>query len=658
MLHSTNNFPEFTGRVCPAPCEAACTLNINDDPVGIKSIEHFIIDKGWEEGWVAPQPPARKTGKRVAVVGSGPAGLACAQQLARAGHDVVAVREERPHRRPAALRHSRLQDGEAPDRPAHGADVGRGRRVPAERRTSASTCRRSSCSTSSTRSRSPAAPSSRATCRCRAASSPACTSRWSSCRSRTRSSPATRVPTRSSATGKHVVVIGGGDTGSDCVGTSNRQGAQSVTQFELLPQPPEQENKPLVWPYWPIKLRTSSSHEEGCERDWAVATKRFEGSERQGREARRRARRVAEGRRRADEDGRGAGHRVRRSRPTSCCSRWASPARCTTGLLEQFGVARDRAQQRQGEHRRLPHVGRRRSSPPATCAAASRSSCGRSAKAASARASVDEFLMGATELAALSSAARTRWRPSSRSTSTELAPGADARSAADSRCARSKRAACWCCRTSSFALTPAERRFLSPAWSDGRAKNISLDGDALRARAARPPTARELAAMIGALRDDARGARRRALPALCAVRQARAHELPAAARRSAASVSWRKDDSRLHVDAFPSRPNRRRAHPARVLQRQSRRADRVWRVGEPFEAMAQTLLPRMRVRFAGAAARARGAARHQGRAQRVRPPDARAARSREGGSRLPARIARSRSCASRRARRGSASPTR
>ena len=137
VLHSTNNFPEFTGRVCPAPCEAACTLNINNDPVGIKSIEHFIIDKGWEEGWVVPQPPAKKTGKRVAVVGSGPAGLACAQQLARAGHDVVRVREGRPHRRAAPLRHSRLQDGEAPDRPPDGADVGRGRRVPPRAATSA-----------------------------------------------------------------------------------------------------------------------------------------------------------------------------------------------------------------------------------------------------------------------------------------------------------------------------------------------------------------------------------------------------------------------------------------------------------------------------------------------------------------------------------------
>ena len=137
VLHSTNNFPEFTGRVCPAPCEAACTLNINNDPVGIKSIEHFIIDKGWEEGWVHPQPPPARTGKRVAVVGSGPAGMACAQQLARAGHQVVAVREEQPHRWLAALRDPRFQDGKASHRPSHRANVGRRRRIPRQ-----SACRR------------------------------------------------------------------------------------------------------------------------------------------------------------------------------------------------------------------------------------------------------------------------------------------------------------------------------------------------------------------------------------------------------------------------------------------------------------------------------------------------------------------------------------
>ncbi len=276
VLHSTNNFPEFTGRVCPAPCEAACTLNLNDDPVGIKSIEHFIIDRGWEEGWVAPQPAAVKTGKRVAVIGSGPAGLACAQQLARAGHDVVVF--EKADRIGGLLRYGipdfkmekHLIDrrmaqmsvegvtfrpgvevgndmsaedilaqfdavvmaggAEAPrDLPVPGRDLGgvhfAMEFLPQQNRVIAGD----------------------------------------------------ELESQIRATGKHVVVIGGGDTGSDCVGTSNRHGAKSVTQFELLPQPPEHENKPLTWPYWPIKLRTSSSHEEGCARDWAVATKRFEG---------------------------------------------------------------------------------------------------------------------------------------------------------------------------------------------------------------------------------------------------------------------------------------------------------------------------------------------------------------------------------------------
>jgi len=278
VLHSTNNFPEFTGRVCPAPCEAACTLNINNDPVGIKSIEHFLIDKGWAEGWVVPQPPAAKTGKRVAVVGSGPAGMACAQQLARAGHDVVLFEkadriggllrygipdfkmekhlvdrrmaqmaeegvEFRPNTNvgvdiaPATLLDEfdavALTGGaEAPrDLPVPGRDLGgvhfAMEFLPQQNKVVAGDA----------------------------------------------------VPDQISAAGKHVVVIGGGDTGSDCVGTSNRHGALSVTQFELLPQPPDVENKPLVWPYWPIKLRTSSSHEEGVNRDWAVATKRFEGTD-------------------------------------------------------------------------------------------------------------------------------------------------------------------------------------------------------------------------------------------------------------------------------------------------------------------------------------------------------------------------------------------
>jgi glutamate synthase (NADPH/NADH) small chain len=276
VLHSTNNFPEFTGRVCPAPCEEACTLNINDDPVGIKSIEHFLIDKGWEEGWVVPQPPAQKTGRRVAVVGSGPAGMACAQQLARAGHDVVLF--EKADRIGGLLRYGipdfkmekHLVDRRMAQMAEEGVEFRPNANVGVDVDPQALLAEFDAIALTG------------------GAEAP-------------RDLP---VPGRDLsgihfamdflpqqnkvvagdllqgqilAGGKHVVVIGGGDTGSDCVGTSNRQGALSVTQFELLPQPPEVENKPLVWPYWPIKLRTSSSHEEGVHRDWAVATKRFEG---------------------------------------------------------------------------------------------------------------------------------------------------------------------------------------------------------------------------------------------------------------------------------------------------------------------------------------------------------------------------------------------
>ncbi|MFA5911983.1 MAG: glutamate synthase subunit beta [Burkholderiales bacterium] len=280
-LHSTNNFPEFTGRVCPAPCEAACTLNINNDAVGIKSIEHAIIDKGWEMGWVVPLPPARKTGKKVAVVGSGPAGMACAQQLARAGHDVVLY--EKNDRIGGLLRYGipdfkmekRLIDRRVEQMRAEGVEFRVSRQVGG--------------------SGADAVPAKKLLQEFDAVV-------LSGGAERPRDLPVPgreldgvhfameflpqqnkvvagdRVAGQISAAGKHVVVIGGGDTGSDCVGTSNRQGAASVSQFELLPQPPLHENKPLVWPYWPTKLRTSSSHEEGCQRDWSVATKRFEGA--------------------------------------------------------------------------------------------------------------------------------------------------------------------------------------------------------------------------------------------------------------------------------------------------------------------------------------------------------------------------------------------
>jgi glutamate synthase (NADPH/NADH) small chain len=276
VLHSTNNFPEFTGRVCPAPCEAACTLNINDDAVGIKSIEHFIIDKGFAEGWVEPQPAAHKTGRRVAVVGSGPAGMACAQQLARAGHDVVLF--EKADRIGGLLRYGipdfkmekALIDRRMQQMAAEGVTFRPGTEV----------------------GRDLSAESLVADFDAVVLSGGAETPRDLDVPGRGLSGvhfameflpqqnkvvAGDPVRNQIKATGKHVVVIGGGDTGSDCVGTSNRHGAASITQFELLPQPPASEDKPLVWPNWPIKLRTSSSHEEGCSRDWAVTTKRFEG---------------------------------------------------------------------------------------------------------------------------------------------------------------------------------------------------------------------------------------------------------------------------------------------------------------------------------------------------------------------------------------------
>jgi len=286
VLHSTNNFPEFTSRICPAPCEAACTLNIPQTPVGIKSIERVIIDKAGENGWVVPQPPMQKTGKKVAVVGSGPAGLAVAQQLARVGHEVTVF--EKSDRIGGLLRYGipdfkldkRLIDWRMAQMQAEGVKFAPGVMV-----TDAKLATGINCDAKKTITTAQLKKDFDAVVLAGGSEVP-------------RDLP---IPGRQSkgvhfaleflipqnkevaggrknpinVKGKHVLVIGGGDTGSDCVGTSNRHGAASVTQIELMPRPPEQENGALTWPYWPLRLRTSSSHEEGCERDWAIGTKAF-----------------------------------------------------------------------------------------------------------------------------------------------------------------------------------------------------------------------------------------------------------------------------------------------------------------------------------------------------------------------------------------------
>ncbi|MDW7534739.1 MAG: glutamate synthase subunit beta [Candidatus Nitrotoga sp.] len=276
VLHSTNNFPEFTGRICPAPCEAACTLTINDDAVGIKSIEHAIIDKAWEEGWVLPLPSQHKTGKKVAIVGSGPAGLACAQQLARVGHDVVVF--EKSDRIGGLLRYG------IPDFKLDKLHVDR--RVE-QMRAEGVEFRVEQCvgvqvSPENLKANFNAVVLAGGAEQPRDLPLPGRELQgvyfaMEFLPQQNKVVAGDVILNQIKATGKHVVVIGGGDTGSDCIGTSNRQGAISVTQLELMPRAPEKENTSLIWPYWPMKLRTSSSHEEGCQRDWAVATKELVG---------------------------------------------------------------------------------------------------------------------------------------------------------------------------------------------------------------------------------------------------------------------------------------------------------------------------------------------------------------------------------------------
>jgi glutamate synthase (NADPH/NADH) small chain len=289
VLHSTNNFPEFTGRICPAPCEAACTLNVADDAVGIKSIEHAIIDRAWQEGWVKPRPAAHKTGKKVAVVGSGPAGMAAAQQLARVGHDVTLF--EKNDRIGGLLRYGipdfKMEkshiDRRAEQLVAEGVTLKTGVMVghlPADSKVT--NWSQETISPEQLQQDFDAVLLAGGSEQSRDLNVPGrdlagIHFAMEFLPQQNKVNAGDKLKDQLRADGKHVIVIGGGDTGSDCVGTSNRHGAKSVTQFEVMPQPPEEENRPLTWPYWPLKMRTSSSHEEGCTREFAISTQEFVG---------------------------------------------------------------------------------------------------------------------------------------------------------------------------------------------------------------------------------------------------------------------------------------------------------------------------------------------------------------------------------------------
>jgi glutamate synthase (NADPH) small chain len=403
VLHSTNNFPEFTGRICPAPCEAACTLNVNDDAVGIKSIEHAIIDRAWAEDWVKPQPPVRKTGKTVAIVGSGPAGMAAAQQLARAGHAVTLFEKndriggllrygipdfkmEKSHidRRVAQMQaegvvfRTGVLVGALPDQGADSKVTNWAQEtISAEELKAQFDAVLLTGGAESSRDL-PVPGRELAGVHFAMEFLP----------QQNKVNAGDKLKGQISAAGKHVIVIGGGDTGSDCVGTSNRHGAKSVTQFELMPQPPEEEDRPMTWPYWPIKLRTSSSHEEGCEREFAIATKEFIGAEG-----------PVKGKEKSKETGKVTGvktvrvqwqggkmvevpARSRCSRPIWCCWPWALSPRsppCSMPLA-LIGTRAAMPRQRPSSTVAMRPMSRR-CLPPAICAVASRWWSGRSARA-------------------------------------------------------------------------------------------------------------------------------------------------------------------------------------------------------------------------------------------------------------------------------------